>query len=150
MHLKLAWHKNVLKEHEDAVHMVGKLPDQTNFLPRFSAGSKIRIADQFLQAFGLSRPVLHVWHSLPEILDLHLRQHDRHQTLNQLVANGQDLPWWHPLISGSPDTVHEAGISVKGKVAESEVNVPDKDLVDYIVKWPMKWPKGSKGKSRKS
>ncbi|MFA6267759.1 MAG: YcgN family cysteine cluster protein [Pseudolabrys sp.] len=66
-----------------------------------------------------------------------------------LVAEGKDLPWWHPLISGSAETVHEAGISVRGKVSESEVNVPDRDLVDYIVKWPVKWPKGSKGNTRK-
>ena len=63
-----------------------------------------------------------------------------------LVAEGKDLPWWHPLISGRADTVHEAGISVRGKVSASEVDVPDRDLVDYIVKWPVKWPKGSRGK----
>jgi hypothetical protein len=26
--------------------------------------------------------------------------------------------------------------------------VPDRDLVDYIVKWPQRWPKGSRGKTR--
>lgn len=65
-----------------------------------------------------------------------------------LVASDQDLPWWHPLVSGSPETVHEAGISVRGKVSANEVDVPDRDLVDYIVKWPQRWPKGSRGKVR--
>ena len=62
----------------------------------------------------------------------------------KLVAAGKDLYWWHPLVSGDPETVHAAGISVRGKVSESEVNVPDDKLENYIVSWPMKWPKGAK------
>ncbi len=39
------------------------------------------------------------------------------------VSNGQDLLEWHPLISGDPNTVHEADISVKGKcLSEKDTN----------------------------
>ena len=62
----------------------------------------------------------------------------------KLVAAGKDLYWWHPLVSGDPETVHAAGVSVRGKVGASEENVPDKDLEDHIVSWPLKWPKGAK------
>jgi len=40
------------------------------------------------------------------------------------LANGQDLPGWHPLITGDPESVHEAGISIKGKaVSENETKL---------------------------
>jgi uncharacterized cysteine cluster protein YcgN (CxxCxxCC family) len=68
----------------------------------------------------------------------------------RLVAEGRDLAWWHPLVSGDPNTVHEAGISVRGKVSASEKDVPDERLVDFIVKWPGKWPKGSRGSAKPS
>ena len=51
----------------------------------------------------------------------------------KLVAEGRDLYWWHPLISGDPDTVHEAGVSVRGRVQGTEIEIAEADLEDHIV-----------------
>ena len=50
----------------------------------------------------------------------------------RLLAEGRDLPLWHPLVSGDPATVHKAGISVRGKVVSGR-DVEDDDLPDYVV-----------------
>lgn len=36
------------------------------------------------------------------------------------LSEGKELPDWHPLITGNPDSVHETDISVRGK-ARSEI-----------------------------
>lgn len=55
----------------------------------------------------------------------------------RLVAEGRDLYWWHPLVSGDPETVHQAGMSVRGRVGGREDEVAEADLPDHIVAWPM-------------
>jgi len=50
------------------------------------------------------------------------------------LAEGKDLLWWHPLVSGRRDTVHRAGISVRHRVI-SEEEIEDDDLPDHIVDW---------------
>lgn len=53
----------------------------------------------------------------------------------RLIAAGRDLYWWHPLVSGDPDTVHAAGISARGRCI-SEDSIPADTLEDHIVDWP--------------
>jgi uncharacterized cysteine cluster protein YcgN (CxxCxxCC family) len=53
----------------------------------------------------------------------------------RLVAQGRDLYWWHPLVSGDPGTVHAAGISVRGKTV-SEDGMSFEDWEQRIVEWP--------------
>ncbi len=52
----------------------------------------------------------------------------------RLLAEKKDLPEWHPLISGDPESVHRAGISVKGRVL-SEEHVHEDEWQEHIVHW---------------
>jgi len=50
------------------------------------------------------------------------------------LAKGPDLPEWHPLVSGDPNAVHDAGVSMRG-YALSELDVDEDDLDHFIIRW---------------
>ena len=53
----------------------------------------------------------------------------------RLLHEGKDLPQWHPLVSGSADSVVVAGMSVKGRVIAEMAF--DGDSEDRVVDWPL-------------
>ena len=59
----------------------------------------------------------------------------------KLRFEGKALPPWHPLLSGDPDSVHRAGVSVQGRVEASEDEIDTDDLPEFIRVWPKRWPK---------
>ena len=49
------------------------------------------------------------------------------------LAEGRPLPSWHPLVSGDPQSIHRAGVSVQGRViSESEAGDPEHHLVTWV------------------
>ncbi|MEX0280349.1 MAG: YcgN family cysteine cluster protein [Arenibacterium sp.] len=53
----------------------------------------------------------------------------------RLLHEGRPLYNWHPLVSGSAETVHRAGVSVQGMTVP-EFEIPEDDWEDHIIEEP--------------
>lgn len=77
---------------------------------------------------------------VPDCLDIRTLPKSEYQTLPKTCAyrrvyEGRGLPDWHPLKVGTKDAVHEAGISVRGRVL-SETYIHPEQLPFQTAEWP--------------
>ncbi|WP_109468175.1 YcgN family cysteine cluster protein [Albibacillus kandeliae] len=71
----------------------------------------------------------------PETLEEHM--HWIPQTCAyRLIHEGRPLYDWHPLISGRAESVHHAGVSVRGRTVP-EFEIPEEDWEDYLIEEPI-------------
>ena len=56
----------------------------------------------------------------------------------RLLEEGRDLPKWHPLVSGDPQTVISSGASAAGRVVNERDAGP---LEHHVVDWPGMMPR---------
>jgi len=53
----------------------------------------------------------------------------------RLLWQGRTLFDWHPLISGDPETVHQAGVTLRNQTVP-EFEIPQDEWEDYIIEEP--------------
>ncbi len=74
---------------------------------------------------------------VPDCIDLKQHEFAEYRWLPatcayRLLTDGEPLPDWHPLVSGNPESVRDAGVSITSyAIKESQVD----DLEDHIIGW---------------
>ncbi|MFM9817060.1 UNVERIFIED_CONTAM: YcgN family cysteine cluster protein [Spiribacter pallidus] len=102
----------------------------------------IRVGCQLLDTHGChctDYPTRHA--TVPDCIQLTVEAIPEMPWLPQSCAyrrlyEGRGLAWWHPLVSGDPETVHTAGISVRGRLVNERQLPADAALEDYVEETP--------------
>lgn len=76
---------------------------------------------------------------VPNCIQLHVEKIPAYDWLPstcayRLRAGNEPLPLWHPLVSGDPQSVHDAGISIRGRSVSDEFIHPD-GYEEHIIHW---------------
>ena len=57
------------------------------------------------------------------------------------VAEGRGLADWHPLVSGRAESVHEAGVSIRGETVSEDALAEPEDALDFAA-WDLMVERG--------
>ena len=74
---------------------------------------------------------------VPDCIDMKQRSFTQYHWLPstcayRLLEQGEALPSWHPLITNDPESVHEAGVSIRSyAIPESDAG----ELIQHIIEW---------------
>jgi len=66
-----------------------------------------------------------------------------HSCAYRRIHEGRDLADWHPLVSGDPESVHRAGVSVRGQTISETVLAQPEDALDFAA-WDLIEERGRK------
>ncbi len=60
----------------------------------------------------------------------------------RLLNEGKELFDWHPLVSGTLETIFDAGVSIKGRTIPEDGISPE-ELENHVAKWPRRVPRSA-------